>query len=125
MITRRSEQTHSPVFSPDGAKVAWLEMAEDGYEADEQRVVVYDQRVDVTYKLDYTRDVKIDGSGVQARWDRSPDGIKVRLFPVFCHCYLCPGALKKVKDDHTHCGSTHSSRGMENTSCSQQATTHM
>lgn len=26
--------THSPVFSPSGDKVAWVEMDEDGYEAD-------------------------------------------------------------------------------------------
>lgn len=26
--------THNPVFSKDGKKVAWTEMARDGYEAD-------------------------------------------------------------------------------------------
>lgn len=41
-----------PAFSPDGAKVAWLSMAEGGFESDRNRIVVYDfktkQRTDVT-----------------------------------------------------------------------------
>ncbi|KAI5475438.1 serine-type peptidase [Pseudohyphozyma bogoriensis] len=32
----------SPVFSPDGKRIAWLEMREDGYEADKNRLVVYE-----------------------------------------------------------------------------------
>jgi len=31
-----------PVFSPDGKKMAWLSMARDGYEADKNRLMVYD-----------------------------------------------------------------------------------
>lgn len=31
-----------PVFSPDGKKIAWLSMARDGYEADKNRLMVYD-----------------------------------------------------------------------------------
>lgn len=63
-------------------------MAEDGYEADEQRVVVYDNHVHVSYKLDYMRDVKIDGVEVRKRWDRSPDGIKVGLDVFLCESFL-------------------------------------
>lgn len=43
---RISAGTHgaisSPVFSPDGTQVAWLEMAKDGFESDKRQVVVYD-----------------------------------------------------------------------------------
>ncbi|GAA5879701.1 hypothetical protein JCM16303_004137 [Sporobolomyces ruberrimus] len=45
-----------PCFSRDGAKVAWLEMREDGYEADRNRVMVYDfkegKRVGLTEEWD-------------------------------------------------------------------------
>jgi dipeptidyl aminopeptidase/acylaminoacyl peptidase len=34
----------NPAFSPDGTKIAWLSMARDGYEADENRLFVYDFR---------------------------------------------------------------------------------
>lgn len=41
-----------PVFSPDGAKVAWLSMATPGFESDRNGIVVYDfktrQRADIT-----------------------------------------------------------------------------
>ncbi|EIN12412.1 alpha/beta-hydrolase [Punctularia strigosozonata HHB-11173 SS5] len=54
--------THSPVFSPKGDKVAWLELDEDGYESDRAKIVIYDLVTDVRYTL--TQD-----------WDRSPDAI--------------------------------------------------
>ena len=31
-----------PVFSPDGAKLAWVSMPRDGYESDKKRLIVYD-----------------------------------------------------------------------------------
>lgn len=52
----------SPVLSPDGTRAAWLEMREDGYEADRLRVMIYEiesgQRWDAT-----------------PSWDRSPSAI--------------------------------------------------
>lgn len=52
----------SPVLSPDGSRAAWLEMREDGYEADRLRVMIYEiesgQRWDAT-----------------PSWDRSPSAI--------------------------------------------------
>ncbi|GAA5860941.1 hypothetical protein JCM3774_003195 [Rhodotorula dairenensis] len=52
----------SPVLSPDGSRAAWLEMREDGYEADRLRVMIYEieggQRSDAT-----------------PSWDRSPSAI--------------------------------------------------
>jgi dipeptidyl aminopeptidase/acylaminoacyl peptidase len=54
--------THSPVFSPSGDKVAWLELAHDGNESDRAKVVVYDLKENVRFTI--TED-----------WDRSPDSI--------------------------------------------------
>ncbi|KAG2134271.1 alpha beta-hydrolase [Suillus cothurnatus] len=54
--------THSPVFSPSGDKVAWLELAHDGSESDRAKVVVYDLKENVRFTI--TED-----------WDRSPDSI--------------------------------------------------
>ena len=42
----------SPVFSPDGSKVAWESMKRDGYEADKNRMMVYDIKTKET--KDYT-----------------------------------------------------------------------
>ncbi|KAG1857864.1 Alpha/Beta hydrolase protein, partial [Suillus tomentosus] len=54
--------THSPVFSPSGDKVAWLELALDGHESDRAKVVIYDLQKDVRFTI--TED-----------WDRFPDSI--------------------------------------------------
>lgn len=49
-------------FSPDGKKLAWLEMAEDGYESDERALVVHDL-------------VKTEQRA--EKWDLSPQSISV------------------------------------------------
>ncbi|KAF7346501.1 Dipeptidyl-peptidase 5 [Mycena sanguinolenta] len=54
--------THSPVLNSDATKAAWLELAEDGYEADKANIVVYDLVKGVRFTL------------IQ-KWDRSPDSI--------------------------------------------------
>ena len=51
-------------FSPDGSKLAWLEMAEDGYESDRRVAVVHDTKVATRWT---------------DTWDRSPSSITVRL----------------------------------------------
>jgi dipeptidyl aminopeptidase/acylaminoacyl peptidase len=43
--------TSSPRFSPDGKSVVWLEMEEDGYEADRNRIVLYDLASDKRHYL--------------------------------------------------------------------------
>ncbi|KPV74481.1 uncharacterized protein RHOBADRAFT_15880, partial [Rhodotorula graminis WP1] len=52
----------SPVLSPDGKRAAWLEMREDGYEADRNRVVVYEIESSSRW-------------GATEEWDRSPSSI--------------------------------------------------
>ncbi|TFK52466.1 alpha/beta-hydrolase [Heliocybe sulcata] len=54
--------THSPVWSKQGDKVAWLELDKDGYEADRSKVVIYDLKKDVRFTI-------------TQHWDRSPDSI--------------------------------------------------
>ncbi len=48
----------NPVVSPDGTKIIWLSMARDGYEADKNRIMLYDftnnQRIDLTNNWDET-----------------------------------------------------------------------
>ena len=56
--------THSPIFSNDGTKVAWTELAEDGYESDRAVIVVYDLKKNESYAL-------------TPHWDRSPSSISV------------------------------------------------
>jgi dipeptidyl aminopeptidase/acylaminoacyl peptidase len=50
-------------FSPDGSKLAWLEMAEDGYESDRRVAVVHDTKAATRWT---------------DTWDRSPSSITVR-----------------------------------------------
>ncbi|KAF8507380.1 Alpha/Beta hydrolase protein [Hysterangium stoloniferum] len=48
--------TGSPVFNPQGTKVAWTEMAKDGYEADRSKIIVYDLIKDIRFTLTPTWD---------------------------------------------------------------------
>ncbi|KAG6332137.1 hypothetical protein ID866_6956 [Astraeus odoratus] len=54
--------THAPAFSRQGAKVAWLQLDEDGHESDRHKVVIHDLVKGVSFTV--TQD-----------WDRSPDAI--------------------------------------------------
>ncbi|UKJ05900.1 S9 family peptidase [Solitalea lacus] len=55
----------NPRFSPDGKKILWLSMERDGYEADKNRILVYD----ITTK-NYTDVTKhFDNSASKAEWD--------------------------------------------------------
>lgn len=51
-------------FSPDGSKLAWLEMAMDGYESDKRVVIVHDTKEAIKWT---------------DTWDRSPSKIVVGL----------------------------------------------
>lgn len=63
--------TASPVFSPDGARLAWLEMREDGYEADRNRVMVYEVKTGLRWGVTES----FDRSPGHLEW--SPDGKKL------------------------------------------------
>ena len=52
----------SLVFSPDGSKLAWLEMAKDGHESDKRVVVTYEEGRTTRWTDD---------------WDLSPSSITV------------------------------------------------
>ncbi|GAA6015677.1 hypothetical protein JCM11491_007192 [Sporobolomyces phaffii] len=53
----------SVAFSPDGHRVAWLEMRQDGYEADRNRVMVYDIETH-------------ERTGLTESWDASPSHLE-------------------------------------------------
>ncbi|KAJ7695678.1 Alpha/Beta hydrolase protein [Mycena rosella] len=74
--------THSPVLNREATKAAWLELAEDGYEADKANIVVYDLLKDVRYTLG-------------EKWDRSPDSLAFSLDGTLL--YLTAGDHAKVK----------------------------
>lgn len=66
----------SPVFSPDGQSMAFLQMATDGYESDKNHILLVRgldgfERGENASVLELTR--TIDG---QSGWDRSPSSIK-------------------------------------------------
>ena len=66
----------SPVFSPDGTSVAFLQMATDGYEGDKNRIVFVHslKGLDVPSALLATELMRTeDGNG---GWDRSPTALK-------------------------------------------------
>ncbi len=55
-----------PVFSNDGSRIAWLSMARDGYEADKNRIMVYDFNTKTKYDL--TKDW--DESATSLKWSK-------------------------------------------------------
>lgn len=56
-------------FSPDGKKVAWLQMGKDGYESDKRVIVVHELSTERGKLGKTTRQLEA--------WDRSPSSIKV------------------------------------------------
>lgn len=61
-----------PKLSPDGKRLAWLSMRQDGYEADKQDVIVMDLESKVKYNLTTAWDETVDGD---YRW--SNDGKQI------------------------------------------------
>lgn len=56
---------NSPVFSPDGSKIAWLSMERAGNEADKERLIV--KNLETGKTLDLTKDFDSDASEIN--WD--------------------------------------------------------
>ena len=61
----------SPAYSADGQRLAWLSMAEDGYEADKNDIVVFDKRTSQRYNL--TKDW--DGTVESYQWSKDGNSI--------------------------------------------------
>jgi len=75
-----------PTFSGDGSKIAWLSMARDGYEADKNRIMVYDFKTKTKYDL--TKDW--DESATSLKW--SKDNTKL----YFLECAFGPDQLFEI-----------------------------
>ncbi|EGN98332.1 hypothetical protein SERLA73DRAFT_74559 [Serpula lacrymans var. lacrymans S7.3] len=74
--------THNPVFNKQADKVAWLELDEDGHEADRSKIVLYDLQKDIRFTL--TPD-----------WDRSPSTLSFSTSGD--HLYLIAGEYARDK----------------------------
>ncbi|KAJ3574713.1 hypothetical protein NP233_g1571 [Leucocoprinus birnbaumii] len=74
--------THSPVFSKQGDKVAWLELDIDGDESARAKVVIYDLEKDVRFTL-------------TQHWDRSPEQLAFNQEGTFI--YFTAGDRAKSK----------------------------
>ncbi|KAK6510154.1 putative dipeptidyl-peptidase 5, variant 2 [Arthrobotrys musiformis] len=64
-INPHNGATISPRFSPDGSKVVYLQMRENGYEADKNEIFV----------TEFTSDYKFVITQVAKTWDRSPGSV--------------------------------------------------
>ncbi|KAG9116042.1 hypothetical protein FRC07_007495, partial [Ceratobasidium sp. 392] len=51
LTSSKQGATHNPVFSKDGKKVAWTEMARDGYESDRSKLVLYDVEAGIRFTI--------------------------------------------------------------------------
>ena len=75
-----------PVFSNDGSKIAWLSMERDGYEADKNRIMVYDFKTKKKY--DFTKDW--DESATALKWSKDDS----RLY--FTECYFATNQVFEI-----------------------------
>lgn len=70
-VTNGGGYDTDPVWNEDGSKLAWISMARDGYEADQQRLMVCDvtlgDKITVSNTRDLTIDFDNDASGIF--WD--------------------------------------------------------
>lgn len=76
----------TPLFSPDGSKLAWLSMERDGYEADKNRLFVMDmasgEKSYITESFDYNVDNMIWGKENNSMYTISCVEAKTHLFSV-------------------------------------------
>ena len=59
-VTNGGGYDTDPVWSPDGRHLAWISMARDGYEADQQRLMVCDTDLSADTIVSNTRDLNIN-----------------------------------------------------------------
>lgn len=75
---------NGPVLSPDGKRAAWLEMPEDGYEADRNHVMIYEiesgRRWTATPKWDRSPSAIVWGSSSNKVYLQAEDQGHVKIF---------------------------------------------
>lgn len=59
-VTNGGGYDTDPIWSPDGRHLAWISMARDGYEADQQRLMVCDTDLSADTIVSNTRDLSIN-----------------------------------------------------------------
>ena len=95
----------NPKFSPDGKYVAWLSMARDGYEADRQRLCVYDLKTGEKRYLTESFDSNVD----EFCWSDTKDAL-IYFIGVWHGCVNIygvnwKGEVKKLTDFQADFGS--------------------
>jgi dipeptidyl aminopeptidase/acylaminoacyl peptidase len=104
-ITEPNEAMDSqPVYSPDGATIAYLAMNRPGYEADRQRIVLYDRRARTSRVLTESWDRSVDALAYTADGKglvvTAPDSARRSIFLVDA----ASGKVSKVVADHYNSG---------------------
>src|SRR5476651_2116809 len=89
----------NPVFSPDGSKLAWLSMKEDGYEADKNDIIIRDtktgSKVNLTEKWDESiNSVRFSNDGTKIFFLAVHNGTE-QLFQIDLKMSL--GSLEAIK----------------------------
>ena len=89
----------SPSYSPDGQRLAWLSMKEDGYEADKNDIVAFDKRTSRRYNLtadwDGTVNTYLWSNDSRTIWFTAAVSGTVQLFEI-----RLPDNLADVTVDH-------------------------
>lgn len=89
----------SPAYSPDGQRLAWLSMAEDGYEADKNDIVVFDKKTTKRHNLtagwDGTVNAYLWSNDGRTIWFTAAVKGTVQLFEI-----RLPNNLEQVTGDH-------------------------
>lgn len=94
----------SPTYSPDGTKIAWQSMERDGYEADKNRLFIYDvasgTKKDYTADFDQNADVVVWGDN-STIWMISDVKATDEIYKV----NIADGAIKRITDgQHDYTG---------------------
>lgn len=89
----------SPAYSPDGQRLAWLSMAEDGYESDKNDIIVFDKRTsrrhNLTKNWDGTVDAYLWSNDARTIWFTAAVKGTVQLFEI-----RLPTNLADANADH-------------------------
>ncbi len=91
----------SPAFGPDGQRLAWLSMAEDGYEADKNDIIVFDKRTSRRYNLTKDWDSTVEAyhwsNDGRALWFIAAIKGTIQLFEIALHANLAENRAASIR----------------------------